>query len=328
MKTAFGLMLREAKRFAPLGDETYRTAVLKALPLSRTVMIDPDQALAATTAISELADAYEVAEIVRPPFDATLIDFGTGVGHGGYLCLGALFCHVGIDQTNELLALVAVSGGYRWLYSSAEIFNSLSYDPTETLRELEGRRQQCAEIEAIENPIEPERELAVTLGRLCTTLEEVIEKRGVVRDHKAEINRDPQFVKMLAAPFASLAMLESANVELVDSPVQYHRGHVAHGTPKYDVYIRQAKRRLGQQTLGEARYSHRFEVRGNFAHHFEETAAGTPNRLFERWSLERPEKVIQIGGQPCIRIWRPPYVKGPEDMPLIPKIRHIASVPS
>jgi hypothetical protein len=128
----------------------------------------------------------------------------------------------------------------------------------------------------------------------------------------------------LAAPFAALALLESANVELVESVAPYPRGHVACGKPKFDVFIRQSARRSAPS--GESpgiNFSHRFEVRGNFAHHFETTLSGKPNALFEKWAAEKPEKLLMVGGRPCVRIWRPPYVKGPENMPLIPKIRHI-----
>jgi hypothetical protein len=134
-----------------------------------------------------------------------------------------------------------------------------------------------------------------------------------------------QVARVASSAYASLAILESANAGLVESSTPYSRGHVAHGKPKFDVYIRQGRRSIREPGGEHVEFSHRFEVRGNFAHHFELTAKGEPNRLFERWSVEKPEKVINIGGKPCVRIWRPPHVKGPEGKPLIPKIRHVVA---
>lgn len=105
----------------------------------------------------------------------------------------------------------------------------------------------------------------------------------------------------------SLLLLESANVDLVESP--YPRGHVSAGAPRYEVVVRQSTKRYKAREGGQhMEFTHRFEVRGNFAHHFELTAEGKTNRIYERWSEERPEKIVEVDGRPCVRIWRPPYV--------------------
>lgn len=331
-KTAFGTMLRSARRVAPMGDETYRTTVLRELPQSRTIVMDPAQAVAAVGAVSRLSSIRDLATTVRPPFPSTLIDFGSGVeatrGRPVRL-LGALFCNVGLHDGNEVLLLLDSADKPELIvYSHDSFFNP---EPAEAERELARQRAELQALREADEADEPElaramEELAKTLERLVETQSEVVDARTSVADLSERIeNDDPDFVKLLAAPYAALAVLESANVELVDSVRPYVRGHVAFGTPKFDIYIRQNRRSAGGSGDGFSNYSHRFEVRGNFAHHFELTASGTPNRLFERWSVEKPEKVVQVGGQPCIRIWRPPYVKGPEDKPLIPKIRHLAT---
>lgn len=129
----------------------------------------------------------------------------------------------------------------------------------------------------------------------------------------------------LASVNSVLYMLDSANVDLVEASVQHERGHVGHGKIRYEILVQPSKSRYKRRDDTQpANYSHRFEVRGNFAHHYETKPDGTENKLFTKWSMERPEKIIEHAGRPCIRIWRPPYVKGPSDKPLVPKVRRIA----
>lgn len=122
-------------------------------------------------------------------------------------------------------------------------------------------------------------------------------------------------------------LLECANVELVESD-PYPKGHVAAGQPRYEVVVRTGgrsayPRRDDHQAID---YSHRFEVRGNFAHYYETTVDGRPSVAYQRMLARHPEKLVEMVGddgvkRSCFRIWRPDYVKGPEDKPLIPKLR-------
>lgn len=123
---------------------------------------------------------------------------------------------------------------------------------------------------------------------------------------------------------AVLAWMESVNVEVVEVPLraaqrarQIHKGRNISLT----VQIKQSKRRAAASGGSSANLSHRFEVRGHYTHHFETKADGTPNKVFERYSKKHPEKVLNIQGQPCVRFWTPPYVKGPADKPFVPKVR-------
>jgi hypothetical protein len=323
-RTAFGVMLRELRRpDPPMGCELYRTVGLRALAESRTIVVDPDQAMAATGAIDDLCSVRDLAQDVRAPFPATLLDFGPGIMRAGWDVglLGALICDVGLNTTSlELLMLLGSPtdrSRIAIVYGSSDNFSSREKD---VAGDLARYRETLAAARAA---AEPDPEVVSSLEALVAGAARHLASAEELDAARTLIEEDPAMVQLLAAPYASLAVLESANVSLVESANPYARGHVAQGKPKFDIYIRQGRRSTRGDDGGGVEFSHRFEVRGNFAHHFELTAKGEPNRLFERWSVEKPEKVINIGGQPCVRIWRPPYVKGPEDKPLIPKIRHL-----
>jgi hypothetical protein len=116
----------------------------------------------------------------------------------------------------------------------------------------------------------------------------------------------------------ALYFLESANVELVDTPVSRQERRAAErkgGRVTLTVHVRTPKRRLRSDPSGHhIDYSHRFEVRGHYKHFPVGTklADSAPTKLVTHPTL----------GQ-CRRIWCPPFVKGPEDKPLIPKVRII-----
>lgn len=127
--------------------------------------------------------------------------------------------------------------------------------------------------------------------------------------------------------WAVLGFLASYNVELVDAPLS--RRQRARELRKgrqiaLVVRVKPPKRRASKHSGSARDFSHRFEVAGHYIHHFERKADGTPNSVFARYATKRPDKVVQIGGQDCVRFWQPPHVKGPEGKPLVPKVRVLA----
>ena len=64
---------------------------------------------------------------------------------------------------------------------------------------------------------------------------------------------------------------------------------------------------------GSRDYSHRFEVRSNFAHYPEGTW------LFAHSNPEQIKPCPRCGR--CRRIWRSAHIKGPTDKPLVVKVR-------
>lgn len=297
-QTTFGRMLKALRADHVAGDRTLARAALDALANARTITIAPEQVAVVLDSLVDFADAHEIVKGAHAPFESTLLDFGDGLTDDTDVLLGVLLFGEGDG------AFLSWHPRYRAMGADMVFILNLADHFAETHELMSLSREEFT-------TKFPSSETYDTFHKRWDTYV------GGVAWKSSNWARE-------VAPYAALALLESANVELVDSPQQYQRGHVAFGTPKYDIYIRQGRRAPGVAGGGEASYSHRFEVRGNFAHHFELTAAGTPNRLFEKWATEKPDKVVQVGGQPCIRIWRPPFVKGPEDKPLVPKIRHLA----
>jgi hypothetical protein len=118
--------------------------------------------------------------------------------------------------------------------------------------------------------------------------------------------------------------LQSVNVEMVEAPLSSSQQRKAERKGRkvaLTVRVKQNKRRVSNPSGGERDYSHRFEVSGHYKHHFEEKPNGEPNKIFEKYANKNPDKVLNIQGQRCVRFWTPPFVKGPEDKPLVPKIR-------
>lgn len=112
----------------------------------------------------------------------------------------------------------------------------------------------------------------------------------------------------------TLLVLESANVDIVQTAGP-PKGHQAHGVPHYEVVVRQNSKRYQSDRPSQAQdWSHRWEVRGHFKHF----------RKGATYDANPDRRVLMPDGTDCVRIWCPPYVKGPQDKPLIPKRRVIA----
>lgn len=109
-------------------------------------------------------------------------------------------------------------------------------------------------------------------------------------------------------------LLDAANVELTDIPPsrQIRRNAARKGAQiAFTVRVRQSSRRPVPRENGEhVSWSHRWEVRGHYKH-------------FTKGSHTKDESKLAPCPQHgmCRREWSPPHVKGPEDKPLIPKVR-------
>ncbi|HYJ22609.1 MAG TPA: hypothetical protein VEW07_11385 [Solirubrobacterales bacterium] len=130
---------------------------------------------------------------------------------------------------------------------------------------------------------------------------------------------------------AALQWLQSFNVDLVEAkPSRQERRAVerAGGQIALTVQVKQTKRYTSaSQTNGKANYSHRFETRGHYKHHFELKADGEPSKTFAACHRKDPSRLITVDGKPCFRFWVPPFVTGPMDKPFVPKVRVADAVP-
>jgi hypothetical protein len=112
--------------------------------------------------------------------------------------------------------------------------------------------------------------------------------------------------------------LESYNVELVEQEVSRQVRRNAERRDKrisLVVHVRHPKSRAKPERGNGAKrdFSHRFEVRGHYKHFPQGTKMAD--------SIEE-EKLTHVPGRGlCRKVWCPPFVKGPTDRPLIPKVR-------
>jgi hypothetical protein len=117
-----------------------------------------------------------------------------------------------------------------------------------------------------------------------------------------------------------LYLLDSVNVDLAPAKVsrQVRRQAERKGAEiAWVINVRAPHRReLNDETEpGSRAFSHRFEVRGNFAHH------GEGSWLYEHSDPADIRPCPRCGR--CRRVWRQPHIKGPVDKPLLVKIRRV-----
>jgi hypothetical protein len=121
---------------------------------------------------------------------------------------------------------------------------------------------------------------------------------------------------------AALSIVEAEEVILVDAPMERRDRKRAEkrGWPiAQQVMIRPARRRAdGERTVtgNEANYSHRFWVRGHYKHFPLGTRVADVRPDLVR-PCPRTDLATNCGF--CRRIWTPPFIKGPDDKPLVLK---------
>ena len=133
---------------------------------------------------------------------------------------------------------------------------------------------------------------------------------------------------LTAKALAALSIVEAEEVVLVDAPEEKRdiKRAKKRGWPiAQKVVIRPAtRRRDGERAVPsgeEAHYSHRFWVRGHHKHFPLGTRVATARPDLVR-PCPRKDPATNCGF--CRRVWTPPFIKGPEDKPLVLKtlVRH------
>jgi hypothetical protein len=118
-----------------------------------------------------------------------------------------------------------------------------------------------------------------------------------------------------ARALRALFLLESVNVRLVEGKPA-GPGHRGNGVPSFEVVIREPTRSEHDPSAQTVDWSHRWEVRGHFKH-FRKGPVYKAN----------PDRRIEVDGDSYVRVWCPPYIKGPPDKPLVPKVHVYAGGP-
>lgn len=116
-----------------------------------------------------------------------------------------------------------------------------------------------------------------------------------------------------AVALGALDLLRSVNVDLRPS-VPAPRAHRAEGVPGFEIVVRQhsgARQSRGEPSAMD--WSHRWEVRGHYKHF-------TRGPIFDA----NADRRVDHDGEECVRVWCPPFVKGPDDKPFVPKVRTTA----
>lgn len=122
------------------------------------------------------------------------------------------------------------------------------------------------------------------------------------------------------AAVSALRLLDAVNVSLIDMPLARaarRRAEREGAKPALMVDIASGRStgHGGSDTLAHIDWQHRWTVRGHWKHFGE----GTPI------ARRHPSRVLDVPGHGrCVKVWCPPFVKGPADKPLIFKTRTVA----
>lgn len=286
---------------------------------------------------SDLGAAFEYAARVRLPFPATYFDFTAGGGRG--VPLGLHFVEGGgHDLGLELRSVVAAESPAEQETLYAPIVGARGHPPEELglaivswSPEVPGSAKPLRWTESL--PLSG-REVDVNLMSVSAAMEALDETPRAVAGALLGCVRTAQMgpsVEQLRAQLATasavavtaalkvLYLLDSVNVDVneITTSRQVRRQAARSGAEiAWTIAVRKPQSRAGE-TSGEGgrEFSHRFEVRGHFAHH----PAGS--WLYERSDPEAITACPRCGA--CRRVWRPPHVKGPTDRPLAVKIRRV-----
>ena len=308
------------------------------LHAARPVVCPPDQLAAISDDVfDDLGQAFEYAMAARLPFEVTFFDFldesGNGPDMGLHLVEGG-----GFNLGFELRGVVAGElpeeqrtvflpiAGHRGHPPEELGAAFVDWSASERASAVPSRWRESI-------PAGDGRDLEVTLMSVSAAMQALHETpRGVpgallgcVRaEQGGQSNAELQAVLATATAAAvrlalkALYLLDSANVELGAVPVSRQvRRHAERtgGQIAWTVKIRPPQQLEREDRQSARDYSHRFEVRGNFAHHRE------GSWLYEHSTAEDIRPCPRCGR--CRRVWRASHVKGPADRPLAIKIRRV-----
>lgn len=133
---------------------------------------------------------------------------------------------------------------------------------------------------------------------------------------------DMWVVKPALAAISALRVLDAVNVNLADVTLPRaarRRAEREGAIPARTVDITTGRSSSSAVATGgnQIEWKHRWMVRGHWKHFGEQTAV----------ARRHPSRVKDVPGHGrCVRVWCPPFVKGPADKPLVLKTRVVSNV--
>jgi len=319
-------------------EEIIGWSLSTAMSHAKVVVCPPDQMDAISEDVfSDLGQAFEYAMAARLPFEVTLFDFtdvsGDAVDMRLHYVEGG-----GRDLGLELRAVVATEMSDERRTAFLPIIGMRGQPPEElgvAFVDWDPGSERHPEPSRWREPLPmPDgRELEVTVMSVSAAMEALGETprsvpgalMGCLR--REQLRSGAPLQAMLATSTAVavrtamklLFLLDSVNIELAPTEVsrQVRRQAERSGAEiAWTVRVRPPQRRASKEGAPTAReFSHRFEVRGNFAHYGPETW------LYAHSNPEDIRPCPRCGT--CRRVWRAPHIKGPGDRPLAVKIRRV-----
>jgi hypothetical protein len=309
------------------------------LRVARPVVCPPAQLDAISDDIfDDLGQAFEYAMSARLPFEVTFFDFIDASGDAptmawhlvegggselGFELRGVLAGELATERRTVFFPIVGLRGdapeelGAAFVDWGSEAHASATPARWQESLAVRGERDLKVTMMSISAAMEALRESPRAVpGALlgCIRAEQLGPQAEQLQASLATMT-----ATAVRAAFKILYLLDSVNVELdplkvsrqVRRQVERSGGQIA-----WTIAVRAPHRQEAEDREGGSReYSHRFEVRGIFAHYPE------GSWLYEHSEPGEIRPCPRCGH--CRRVWRPPHVKGPPDRPLAIKIRRV-----
>jgi hypothetical protein len=306
---------------------------------ARVVGCPPEQLNAISDDVfQDVGQAFEYAAMSRMPFPVTFFDFTDASGRAPTMHLH-LVEEGGADLGFELRAVIVAEAPDERQTSFLPVIGARGAPPEElgaAFVRWDADETATAQphrwIESL--PGERGQNLRVTMMNVAAAMEACGERpravsgglMGCLRHEQATSGGIPLQMTLATATASAvrtalkvLYLLDSANVELDRTAVTRQVRREAQRSGAEIAWVVKVRAPNTREKDGDTRitreFSHRFEVRGNFAHHRE------GSWLYEHSAPEDIRPCPRCGQ--CRRIWRSAHVKGPLDRPLAVKIRHV-----
>jgi hypothetical protein len=329
--------------FKPTDEEAMVGMTMEGmLRVARPIVCPPEQLNAVSDDVfGDLGDAMEYAASARLPFDVVFFDFTDELGRAPSISL-----HLVEDGQELGFNLRGVLAGENADEDETVFLPIIGHEnapPEEigaVMADWSGERRASTEpgrwVERVEHPGHPP--LAITMFNVAAVMQSLGETprpvagalMGVARG-KMEISADlieAHKLNLAATSGAAVRMalkalylLDTANVEIVGAPLSRQARRQAERKGAQIAWVVQVRPPTSSAEKDSAdedssqSYSHRFEVRGNFAHYKE------GSWLYEHSDPDEIRPCPRCGR--CRRVWRQAHIKGPVDRPLAIKVRRV-----